>query len=857
MRLARIAFMASGCASLFFGCGGDGSESQPSAVNPSASSDSAASAGGGGTNAPGAGGAGGDDVIDECTAGTAICAEHATCVDTPGFYECVCEPGFEGDGVTACEDIDECQTALDDCPSNATCENTEGSFSCLCPAGFVLEGTQCAPRYLNAAAGYYHACAIRSDKTLWCWGLNTSNQIGTGLADPWFTKPVSPSDATDWLDVSLGEAFSCGLSESGAIACWGSNAFGNFGDGSTSAKSTPSSGGGGDTDWLSIDAGRRHVCAVKSNGKGFCWGANGNGQLGHGSTANASSPVEVSGARQWLTLSAGAEHSCGVTTSHALYCWGLNSSSQLGDGTTTARTTPVPIGNTSDWATVDAGGVSTCAVKMSGERWCWGANGSGQLGDGLTSKSGVPKLADSEHDWGSVVASEEGFGCGFRTDGRLFCWGDGSMGQTGQPAKVALTTAPVQVGVEPSWLDVALGLRFACGVKASGELVCWGATSRGATGSGFVSDRLQPWLVGDASDWTSVSVHTDSACGLRGTKLYCWGRETNGLLGDGMANSSATPAAIDVDVDYQAVSVGKNFACGVTIDGDVRCWGSDGGGQLGNGSGVTNQATPGLVASTAGNSSKWTSVAAGELVACGLRADKTLWCWGTDNYGQVGNGDGIAVAQHTPVQVAPSETADWATVSSSGDAVCAIRTGGKIWCWGRNNFGQQGDGSTTNVSAPSQVGAASYTHTEAGRNHVCAIAVDGGLWCWGRNTSGELGLGSNVTPWLSPTRVGDDTDWTSVHLGPGAHGCARKANGGLYCSGLGAIGQLGQGDLKSSNLHLLVPVPWQWKSIGIGNEANCAVRSDGRLLCWGGAASAQLGDGVPILSAPTPVSSPL
>ncbi len=842
---------------------------EPSGAPTSAATTSSSSGGSGGTGGSGGkSGSGGFSTsgggLDECAEGLASCAPHASCIDTPGFYKCACDAGYEGDGKLVCEDVDECQILQHDCAAGATCTNTEGSFTCACPNGLVGDGKTCAPTYLAVATGYFHACALRSDKTLWCWGLNTSGQSGTGLTDAWFTRPASPSGASDWVDVGLGETYSCALTSSGQIFCWGSNTFSVFGDGTTTSKSSPSLGGGGASDWASFEAGRLHVCAIKTNGKGYCWGRNTSSQLGDGTKDNNAdgnadnelSPVEIAGGRTWLALSGGNEHSCGVTTNHEIFCWGLNSSYQLGDGTTTERQAPVQVGLANDWASVEAGAATTCAVKMNGERWCWGTNSSGQAGDGTTTTATMPKRVDQDADWLRVSESPDAFGCGTRTDGRIFCWGDGSVGQTAQPTQLAISTTPLQVGIDAGWKDLAVGSRFACGIKASGELACWGSTSRASTGAGFASDRLEPAFVGTDSDWTQVAAHVEFACGLRNTKLFCWGRHVGANLGDGGIGSSVLPVAVDPATDYAAVTVGRQFGCALTVDGAVRCWGSDATGQQGNGMALDTQATPKPIAATPSNSSAWTQLAAGENAVCGVRADNTLWCWGSDSTGQLGNG-ATTGNQHTPVQVAPAEKADWLSVSTAGDAVCARRGSGTLACWGRGGDGQLGLGTTTNANSPQAVGVASYGLVATGRNHSCAVRTDGSLWCWGRNNSGEIGLGNTVGLALVPTESGASNDWDSLHLGPGFFGCARKKTGSLHCVGFNGSGQLGLSTITNASKWSPLLVPWTWKTAVAGNDMACAIRDDGRLMCWGSSVNAQLGHGVPFLTQPSTVLPPL
>ena len=829
----------------------------------------------GGANAGGAnfggniGGAGGDGLaLDECAEGLAICAADADCIDTPGYYECACKPGYAGDG-KICDDVNECSNLLHDCAPTAVCTNTAGSFSCGCAPGFSGDGKTCMPTYESVAAGRFHACAIRTDKSLWCWGLNTSSQIGIGTSDLWLQRPVSPSDAKNWKSVAAIEVSTCALNTDGFIFCWGNNSYYQLGNGTVTSASSPTAAAGGTGDWLTLDGGRLHVCGIKASGEAYCWGYNGNNQLGDGAPGNGNKSygLPVAGGKQWLKLAAGNDHTCGIASDNTLWCWGLNSTYQLGDGTTVLRAVPTQEKTlASDWLSVDVAATSTCAVKLNGQRWCWGTNYSGAGGDGYAAGITAPKWVDLEVDWATVYghASTDGNFCGRRTDGRLFCWGDGTMGQTGQPGAEAVTLNPLQVGVASDWISVANSGRFACGVRATGELFCWGATSRGGTGSGFVSDRLDPTFVGTDTDWDAVDTHVEFSCGLRASKLYCWGRNVNGMLADGTVISHALPAAADPAESYARLSLGRYFGCGVTggaASGSVRCWGSDAQGQLGNGTGAAVDAlVPASVPATPGNASPWTEVAAGEYGVCGIKADKTLWCWGYDAQGQVGNGSGTSATQQSPVALLANEPADWLAVSQAANTVCALRGGGTLWCWGHNNLGQVGNGSTANVTAPELIGNATqpplYTQLSVGRGHACAVAAGGTLWCWGGNGSGELGLGYSGGTVTAPMQVGTDTDWQSAHVGSGNHSCARKLDDHAYCWGSNFIGQIGLGTYGNTNKPQKLASPITWNSLAPGHEGSCGLRLDGRLLCWGTSLNAQLGSGIPFLSTPTPVEPP-
>jgi alpha-tubulin suppressor-like RCC1 family protein len=818
----------------------------------------ASGSGGSGAGGDGAGAAGSTGAfgIDECAEGRHDCAMEADCIDTPGFYECACKAGYKGDG-KSCVDVDECAALLYDCDSNAACTNEAGSYSCACRPGFEGDGKMaCDATYTAVSVGQYHGCAVRSDKKMWCWGLNTSGQVGTGTGDAVFVRPAAAGDAADYVDVSVGAAFSCALNESGAIICWGANNTGQLGDGSTNTSTTPKPVADMAMDFVALDAGTNHACAIRMGGELACWGTNNRGQVGDGSNENRLVPTAVS-AGPWLAVSAGLEFTCAVKGDHTLWCWGLNSSRQLGDGTTTNSAVPLQEKTlATDWASVSAGNGFACGVKQDGTRWCWGANSSGQGGDAATASIVQPKAVDADTDWATVNVGEVA-GCGLRTNGSLWCWGDGSVGQTGQPGAETLALSPVQVGADTDWIDIAGGLRFACGIRAGGKLLCWGSASRSAIGLGYTSDRLDPSPVGSSTEWADVDVQLDNGCAIRKNgDLYCWGRNVMSNLGDGSNITRVEPTPVGAGKVWKRVAVGRTHTCGLAEEGGKAvpfCWGADFNGELGNGAAAASS-TPTLVSATAGNESPWVDLAAGLNHTCGVRQDGTLWCWGRNTAGQLG--DGTNVSKPDPKQVLPAGAQDWKEVAASGEYTCARRATGAVLCWGRNDNAQLGLGNVmTPVMTPTQV-AGTFAAIDAGGATTCAVAMDGALFCWGRNANGEVGVGNTANPVMAVTQVGVDKDWARPVLGQGVSACALKKSGDLYCWGFGGFGQLGLGSTAQFTTPQKVPSVGPWLKASFGNEHACGVRMDGQLLCWGGSYYAQLGIGVPFVSTPTRVVDP-
>src|SRR5213593_1262657 len=254
-----------------------------------------------------------------------------------------------------------------------------------------------APPGVSFAAvtgGDLHTCGLATglSAAAYCWGGNGSGQLGDGTKTSQLTPVLvqTPAGVT-FAAVTAGAAHTCGVTAAGAAYCWGDNGFGQLGDGTTTSQSSPvlvQAPPG--VSFAAVTAGRLHTCGVTPAGTAYCWGSNSVGQLGDGTMIDRSSPVPVPPPTgvSFDAVTAGYSHTCGLATvaGAAPYCWGGNGSGQLGDGTKTDQSSPVlvlaPAGVS--FKAVTAGTAQTCGVTAAGVAYCWGANGSGQLGDGTT-----------------------------------------------------------------------------------------------------------------------------------------------------------------------------------------------------------------------------------------------------------------------------------------------------------------------------------------------------------------------------------------------------------------------------------------------------------------------------------------
>jgi len=343
-------------------------------------------------------------------------------------------------------------------------------------------------------------------------------------------------------------------------------------------------------------------------------------------------------------------------------------------------------------------------------------------------------------------------------------------------------SSPASADVTP-WDKVDAGGSHTCGIK-TGKLYCWGNNVYGQIGdstSGSGVYRPSPTHVGTATDWDIISAGGNHTCGIRSGKLYCWGTTRDGRLGIGptVSDVAANPIRVGTASDWDAVSAGDLHTCGIRA-GKLYCWGNNTYGQTGNGSVKPNR-NPTRV----GTGTDWTTVAAAYGFTCGIRTGK-LYCWGNSNDGRLGIGPTASV--ETPSAVRVGTGTDWSVVSGGNGHTCAIRVG-KLYCWGKNNVGQVGDGLTTGRLTPKRIGTGTDWKTvTAGSSHTCAVRV-GKLYCWGGNIHHQLGDGT-TTDRHSPKQIGTGTTWKGVS-GGALHNCAHL--GKIYCWGFNANGQVGDG----------------------------------------------------------------
>ncbi len=286
---------------------------------------------------------------------------------------------------------------------------------------------------------------------------------------------------------------------------------------------------------------------------------------------------------------------------------------------------------------------------------------------------------------------------------------------------------------------------------------------------------------------------------------------------------------------------------------EPSCWGNDNSGELGDGGTDTDRPMP---IEVAGSATDWASVSVGGVHSCAIKTTGRLYCWGSDATGELGDGWPNS-ERDIPTEVSGNAT-DWASVSAGEQHTCAVKTSGRLFCWGEDYDGAlRNDGYLLEWNIPTQVFGAvtNWASVSAGFRHTCAVKTTGRLYCWGSDYDGRLGNGGSDQDQPTPSLVaGGATNWASVSAG-GGHTCARKTTGRLFCWGWDGRGQLGNdGPIAVRRRPAAVAGnSTRWSAVSAGAGHTCATKTTGRLYCWGSDDNGRLGNNTAIANAHTPV----
>jgi len=465
-----------------------------------------------------------------------------------------------------------------------------GNFT---PPGNILRTTQSAMTNIVALTGTETVLLTLQNATI--IDNSTNAFIITNTGSVLITTLFAPfiGSATEVLianKVAAGNNFTLAIRNDNTLYSWGLNTSYQLGDGTTTSRNNP--GQVGTSSWSLISAGGSHALAIDANNKLYGWGTQTFGQLGLGDTALRSQPTQI-GASSWIAISAGYTHSMALTSDNRLFTWGINANGQLGFNRS--------------FISLNAGYVISSVVRSDGTLWAWGQNAQGQLGDG------------------TVVAK----------------------------------SSPVAVGLLTNWSKVTKSsVLNSFAIKTDGTLWGWGENSTGSIGDGTLTNKSSPVQIG-ASTWTIVATASTVTIGQQATyaitsdgKLYSWGFNNVGQLGLGDTTNRTSPVQVSVGTSWSLVTAGLQYALAITNNGALYSWGINNAGQLGDPTlaTTTNRSTPTILS----GSDSWSQVSAGASHVVGIKTNNTVFAWGFNTQGQLG--DNTNVNKSSPVQVGTIST---------------------------------------------------------------------------------------------------------------------------------------------------------------------------------------------------------
>ncbi len=630
------------------------------------------------------------------------------------------------------------------------------------------------------AVGGGHACALTIGGGVKCWGNNASRQLGNN-SNVTSAVPVDVIGLTSGVKaISTGDNFSCAVTASGGVKCWGDNTYGQLGNNSILPQSTVVDVFELNARVVAISAGGRHACATRYDALEplKCWGSNDKNQLGNPDIPHSlliGRPITASYFQTGVSIFAGANHTCVLSYSGGVECWGEGVDGQLGDGTSSSGPPADVKDFSSGVAQISAGGNDSCALTTGGEVKCWGANEAGPYRiegniHGISNQSRRFPVGVSGLSNGVLSVSAGGaHSCALGIGDNIKCWGNNTSGQLGDGTTV-MRQAPVMVGALSlgNSSSVSTGGEHSCVFNRqltfgesstylqSGSINCWGANANGQLSNGSTIQRNFPdtavGLPAKSGVMTTGSRHTCSADIASATlgEVRCAGANVQGELGDNSTADRSTAVHVaGLDQASLEMSGGNHHTCAIGYDRLVRCWGANNSGQLGDGTTAQRNAT--VVVSGVTADAIATKIAAGGEHTCILTSDSQVKCWGRNAEGQLGDG---TTTQRNAATAVGGISAYVKAIATGGSHTCALSDTGSVKCWGLNSSGQLGDNTTVQRNMPVDVlGLSSnVVAISAGANHTCAVISDGSAKCWGRNAEGQLG-DNTLTNRLTPTLV--------------------------------------------------------------------------------------------------------
>ncbi|HEY5895710.1 MAG TPA: chitobiase/beta-hexosaminidase C-terminal domain-containing protein [Chthoniobacterales bacterium] len=674
---------------------------------------------------------------------------------------------------------------------------------------------------VEVAAGGHFSLALKGDGTVWAWGAYSSGQLGNGpnTANQLVPVQVTKTDGTPLTDIvaiAAGYDFSLAVAGDGSLWGWGNGT--GLANGS-SASLNRAALTASINHIVQISAKSSKAIALKDDGSVWTWGYS-YGGFGNGTTGYSYTPVQVSNISGAVSVVAGKTHFLAALGNGTVMGWGENSSGQLGTGTTSDRMLlPVAVTGLTGAFSVAGGNTHSLAIKSDGTISGWGDNDYGQLGDGTPTDRSGP-AAVYHFTFAQKVALPA-----LAPDRGAYL--------TGQNVVISCATAGATIrytldGSEPTASSASLASGSSVMVSST-KVLRAKAFKSGLADSETKSALYQIGAQAISGYYRSLVIGTDGV-------LWAWGYNAYGALGDGTTTNSWYPKAVLSGVKVAAN--GYTHAIAVKTDGTVWTTGSDGYGQLGNGTTLGNSTVYSHVSGLTGV----VSVAAGSFFSVALKSNGEVWAWGANGSGQLGQGTSGTGSQ-IPVQVkqmdGPNLTGVVA-IAARESSVLAMKADGTLWGWGSGGSGLLGNGGTSAQNLATQSGMIrDMVEIVLGSSHGLGIRDDGSVWSWGYNSQGQLGrTGGGINPGVVPGL----SNAMGIAAG-GSHSVALLTDGTVMTWGYNYYGQLGNGRTSGPG-YTPSPVTILYSGIAVaaGENHSLALPADGTIRAWGYNYYGQLGD---------------
>jgi alpha-tubulin suppressor-like RCC1 family protein len=682
-------------------------------------------------------------------------------------------------------------------------------------------------KIIQIETGEDFTVAVKQDGTVWTWGSNYYGQLGDGTTVEHST-PAQVIGLGDVIGVSTGYSHALAVKRDGTVWAWGDNSYGQLGDLTTTTRLTPvqvcNLG-----NIAKVAAGSYHNIAIDRNGVGYSWGANYYGQLGDNSDEDKPFPELVFRMENIVAIAAGAGHSLAIRGDGILLEWGRPYIER------DSYYIPQVRDDLENIVAIAAGSSHSLALKQDGTVWGWGYNSSGQFGDGSRESSDTPRqvMIDSNGEYLDDVidiAAGSYHSLALKNDGTVWeCGGYsyGEYGGTGNP------TVAIQAESLSNINCIAAGGESNFARKSDGTVWAWGSNAYGQLGDGSVRYSPIPIVSPELSDFTeAIAARDDNSLAIKedGT-VWAWGNNARGQLGDGTTTVRSAPVQVTGLTDVISVVAGDHHSLALKEDETVWAWGDNSYGQIGD-STKTNRSTPVQVIGL----TDVISVAAGDSHSLAVKEDGTVWAWGDNARGQLG--DSTKIYKSAPVQVLGLTGV--ISVAAGDSHSLALKEDGTVWAWGFNARGQLGDGTTTDRSTPVQItGLTGVIRIVTGGNHSLAIKEDGTVWAWGYNSYGQIG-DSTKTNRSAPVQISALTGVINIAAGY-SHSLAIRQDGTVWAWGANYNSQLGDGSTINRSAPVQVIGLTGVVNIAAGYNHSLAIKEDGIVWAWGNNYYNQLG----------------